>query len=87
MDAQRLSVRGLARRIDPGNLDRARRNLHRWLDEGIVPGRISRLEVATALGIDAAELEGDEDDEEADPMVDLFRAIRAIVRDELARSV
>lgn len=78
---QRLSVRALARRIDPINLDRARRNLHRWLDEGIAPGRNSRADVARALGIDAAEL--DEDDEEADPVAALVKAIKALVRAEV----
>lgn len=51
MKQQGLSVRGLARRMDPANLNRARRNLHRWLDEGIVPGRSSREELAVALGL------------------------------------
>ena len=56
MKQQNLSVRGLARRMDPENLNRARRNLHRWLDEGTVPGRASREELAAALGIPASEL-------------------------------
>lgn len=65
MSAQELSVRALARRMDPANLDRARRNLHRWLDEGISPSRASRTEVAVALGIAEAELADAE--EEDDP--------------------
>jgi hypothetical protein len=78
MDAQRLSMRGLARRIDPDNVERARRNLIRWMHEGIQPGRTARIDVARALGIDHAELE--DDDEEADPMVVLFNAVKAVVR-------
>jgi transcriptional regulator with XRE-family HTH domain len=66
MDAQKLSMRGLARRIDPSNIDRARRNLIRWLHEGIRPGRQSRRAVARALGIDPEELE--EDDADADSL-------------------
>jgi hypothetical protein len=60
--AQDLTIRGLARRMDPDNLNRARRNLHRWLDEGISPSMASRAEVAVALGI--AEVELSDDDEE-----------------------
>lgn len=63
MARQSLSVRGLARKMDPLNVDRARRNLHRWLDEGIAPGRASRAEVAGALGIEAHELTEAEDEE------------------------
>lgn len=73
MSAQNLSVRGLARRMDPENVDRARRNLHRWLDEGIKPGRASRTEVAAALRIEASELE--DDDEEADPVTAFLAAL------------
>lgn len=51
MRKQDLSIRALARKMDPENLNRARRNLHRWLDEGIVPGRASREELAVALGL------------------------------------
>ena len=77
MDAQSLSVRALARRIDPANLDRARRNLHRWLDEGMSPSRTSRVGVARALGIDPSELE--DDDEESDPVADLYKAFERFI--------
>jgi transcriptional regulator with XRE-family HTH domain len=70
MKAQGLSVRGLARKIDPENLDRVRRNLHRWLDEGILPSRSSREEVALALGISVDVLEAGHDvDGERDRIV------------------
>ena len=78
MQNQGLSVRGLARRMDPQNIDRARRNLHRWLDEGIRPGRTSRREVAVALGIEQAALEGD-DDEESDPVAALMTALLRVI--------
>lgn len=84
LQRQGLSIRGLARRIDPANVDRVRRNLHRWLDEEISPHRSSRREVATALGLDEHAL--DEDDEEADPVADLMSAIRRIVRAEVGAS-
>jgi hypothetical protein len=82
LDAQRLSMRGLARRIDPDNVERARRNLIRWMHSTTQPSRLSRLDVAQALGIDPAELE--DDDEESDPVAALFNAVRAVVRIELA---
>ncbi len=82
MAAQSLSVRGLARRMDPQNVDRARRNLHRWLDEGITPHRASIAEIATALGLEADELSAD-DDEESDPMAALMIAIQRVVRHEV----
>ena len=78
MFSQELSIRGLARRMDPQNVDRARRNLHRWLDEGIRPGRASRREVAAALGIEQAALEGD-DDEESDPVSALMNALFRVI--------
>lgn len=44
---------------------------------------IARL--AEALGVTPAELtgDGDEDDEDSDPVTDLFQALRRVVRDEL----
>lgn len=81
MAHQALSIRGLARRMDPANVDRARRNLHRWLDEGIRPSRTSRAEVAAALGIESAALE--DDDEESDLVGALMAIIRSLVRDEV----
>lgn len=81
MGRQNLSIRGLARKIDPANVDRARRNIHRWLDEGIVPHRSSRREVAVALGLDEHSL--DDDDEEADLAVVLLKSLRALVREEM----
>ena len=59
-----LTIRGLARKMDPNNIGRARRNLHRWLDEGITPNRASRAEVAAALGIEARALESDDEEED-----------------------
>lgn len=84
MKQQDLSVRGLARKIDPLNVERARRNLHRWLDEGMTPHRASRAEVAVALGLSEDELE--DDDEESDPVADLTNALRRFLVDELAKA-
>lgn len=85
MAVQKLGVRGLARRMDPQNIDRARRNLHRWLDEGIRPNRSSRREVAAALTLPEDEFDSD-DDEESDPMADLLRALRRVVQHEMSRA-
>ena len=89
MDAQRLSMRGLARRIDPNNIERARRNLIRWMHEGIQPARVNRIDVARALGIDPAELE-EEDDADADWSATLAavleRRMREIVEELQART-
>lgn len=71
--------------MDPANVDRARRNLHRWLDEGITPGRASRLAVSMALGIEAQELDGD-DDEESDPVTDLMVALLRVIDLRTARA-
>lgn len=77
MTNQGLSIKGLARRIDPENVERARRNIHRWLDEDITPQKAKRRDVAVALGLDEHAL--DEDDEEADPVADLVNAVRDLV--------
>jgi hypothetical protein len=87
IQAQELSVRRLARRIDPENLNRARRNLHRWLNEGIVPSPVSRVVVAHALGIATEELSDDDDEEDLAVSIDtlLRLRIRQIVREEIQR--
>jgi hypothetical protein len=82
MREQSLSVRGLARRMDPQNVDRARRNLHRWLDEGISPNRASVSDIATALGIDEGDL--DEEDELPLALDTMLRSyLRKLIREEV----
>jgi hypothetical protein len=83
MHQQRLSVRGLARKIDPHNVDRVRRNLHRWLDEGIVPNRSSRAELAAALGLPAGSL----DDEEDEPSMSFGAAMQAMFDRAVAKAL
>lgn len=46
-----VSVRALSRRLRPDNPEDARRNLNRWLHEGILPRSEQRVEVARALGL------------------------------------
>lgn len=78
--------------MDPSNVERARRNLHRWLDDGILPGRASRAELAHALGIPESALGSDDDDEEDETMheafllfVDLMDQIGAVRQKKNAR--
>jgi transcriptional regulator with XRE-family HTH domain len=84
MKEQNLSIRGLARRMDPDNLNRARRNLHRWLDEGIVPGRASRDELAEALGIPPDEIAPARD---MDPFASLGESIADVLRTQVQAAV
>lgn len=70
---QNKSIRQLAREIDPSNPEIARRNLSRWI-AGTRPTRGSRVLVAHALGVDPAQFDEDDDEEDAE-MGDLFRAL------------
>lgn len=80
------SIRSLAKIMGRGSEARAatyRRSLFKWLADGEPnPSRESRALVADALGIEAHEL--DPDDEEADPVAVLMNALRAVVRSELS---
>jgi len=82
LDTQGMSVRGLARRLRPDDPESARRTLHRYL-AGRTPSPEMRQQIATALGIDAGDLEpdsSDDEDEEDD------RALRRIVGKLIERS-
>lgn len=82
------SIRGLARALgngDPVKCESFKRSLFKWMaTEGPTPSRESRALVARALGIEAAAL-AEDDDEEADPamreafqlFVDLMGRIQA----------
>lgn len=83
LDSQGLSIRKLAKRMDPERPEAAKRNLARWIGGYNQPSRISRIAVASALGLSPEALL--DDDEEADPVVDLIKAIRRVVQDELAK--
>jgi transcriptional regulator with XRE-family HTH domain len=52
LSRQNLSIRGLARRMNPGDTEKARRSLYRWLNDGIEPSAKSRAAVAEALGVE-----------------------------------
>lgn len=87
---QNVSVRELARRMQPGDPEGMRRSVARWLSptaNAVNPSPASRKAVAQALGLpeDVFGDEGD-DSEETDPVAALMTAIRRVVRDEI-RSV
>jgi transcriptional regulator with XRE-family HTH domain len=84
LDRQKLSIRGLARRLDPNRPDVARRNVARWIGGYNQPSRLNRIAVAEALGL-PPEAFLEDDDEEGNPLVALMGAIRRVVRDEIAR--
>lgn len=64
------SVRELARRMNGGDVESARRSIHRYLI-GRVPNQETRRRIAELLGIDPQQLEPDDDDEEDE--ADMFR--------------
>jgi hypothetical protein len=70
--------------LDVDRPDQARRNLARWIGGYNQPSRIHRIAVAEALGLPRDHFLAD-DDEEADPVVDLIKAIRRVVQDELSK--
>lgn len=85
LDKRKMSIRGLARTIDPQNPEVARRNLARWIGGYNNPSRLNRIAVAEALGLPADTFLPD-DDEEEDPLVALMGALRRVVREEMAAS-
>lgn len=83
---QGMGIRTLARRLDPEQPERARRNLNRWIHEGIKPSPANRVAVAVALGVREDAFADDEDDEEDAEMLaalsELSRVLLARVRQE-----
>lgn len=87
LDDQGISVRSLAKRINPQTPETARSNLMRWLRGSHMPSRTSRRAVAVALGLEPAHFEtAANDDEDEDPVADLMEALRALVRQTVAES-
>lgn len=64
LDSQRMSIRGLARRMSPENPEQMRRNLARWIGGYNQPSRIHRLDVAEALGLPSDHFIADDDEED-----------------------
>lgn len=64
MYAQGMGARTLARRLEPDNVEQARKTVRRWL-AGTRPNQASRDRVTDALGMRRGALNDDEDDEVA----------------------
>lgn len=75
------SVRELARRMNGGDPESARRSIHRYLI-GRVPNQETRQRIAELLGIDPATLEPDDDDEEDETAVLRLLAHKLIDRQQ-----
>lgn len=81
------SIRGLARAMakgDPAKAETFKRSLFKWMAPGEpTPTPVSRALVADALGVEAHELD---DDEEAEP-VDLGSALQAMFERAIDKAV
>lgn len=64
IDTEDISVRELARRLNPENPEAPRSGLHKWLAGKHVPSRTSRRAVARALGLSPDHFLDDDDSEE-----------------------
>lgn len=67
LDRQNLSVRALARRMQPDNPEPMRRNIARWLsplpDSSVNPSTASAHAAASSLGVSVETLLPDDDEE------------------------
>ena len=81
LDQRGMSIRKLARTMNPSKPEQARRNLARWIGGYNEPSRVQLVAVCNALGVPLETF----DEEEDDPVMALMAAIRRVVRDELAR--
>lgn len=61
---QGIGIRTLARRMNPDHPEQARRNLNRWIHEGIKPSPPNRVAVAVALGVREDTFSSEEDEED-----------------------
>lgn len=81
-----VSVRGLARRLDPENPEAPRRQLNRIL-AGRKPRPDTREKIAAALGVPRQVIEGEDEDEEEDPLAVLLVRVQKLLSERtLARS-
>jgi len=86
LDRQDVSVRALARKLQPQQPEVARRNLARWIGGYNRPTTAHRDAIADALGVSREQFAAD-DEEEDDPLVALMNAVRRVVREEVEREL
>jgi transcriptional regulator with XRE-family HTH domain len=88
LESRDWGIRTLARRINPGEPEIARRALNRYVHEGTLPSPEYRAAIADALGVDVDELPGDDEDEEVplrdDPLVFAVYELVAAIRKQVA---
>lgn len=85
LDDQQVSVRELARRIAPDNLEPTRRRLNKYLAGEITPRPENRAEIAAHLGLEPDAFEDEE--EESDPVLLLLNRIHRDLQDALIEAV
>lgn len=76
LSARKMGARGLAKLLDPGNVEQARKSVRRWLTGKHVPNRASLDSITDALGLERRAL---------DPAEDLDRALMRELRDTRER--
>ena len=74
LERQQVSRHDLARRLNPGEPENARRLIRKWIKGQHSPVRSSRVLVAEALGLESGHFD-DEDEEEDAEMLDLLVAL------------
>jgi transcriptional regulator with XRE-family HTH domain len=83
--ARGLSVRGLAKAMsrtgDTQDVERHRRNLNRYIHNGIIPTDQNKQLIADALGVSKDEMPADEDEEAAVSVHDLFATLLTLARE------
>jgi transcriptional regulator with XRE-family HTH domain len=78
LEREGLSIRALARRMNPEHPETARRNLMRWLG-GTAPEPANRRLVAEALGVDPRHFDEGDDEEEAELVRDVVDALHRLL--------
>lgn len=80
LDGRNIGVRTLARTIDRSQTELVRRNLNRYLYDGVRPSPMMRARIADALGVKPSEIPTDDDDEEEDSVKEFLDALRPLAR-------
>jgi hypothetical protein len=82
LEERNMSNRGLAKLIDPENVESARRTIRKWLKGQQTATRASRDNVTDVLGLERGALDPDDEEES------LYRAlVSSLNRDKLRRAL